>query len=279
MTGDRMIPRSSRIGCYLSDHLSCGIAAVHADDRSLASTMFGPVFSKGRMRSFRFVVTSDDPMPRHFAHFIFDIDNPGFRLAKELLSGLQGRHVPDVTFSSAKAGVDGLVKLAYSRFIKSRLLVPEGTPSRLQLDVEQAPALSNRVHLGRDTDRMGRPVAVVHWNVNDVDLENIRSTSSRWLKKWPGEAMGMPRLIPTHADGSAPKPHDAYHPVGTCMMGTDGESTVDLDLRVRGTHNLFVLSTGVFPSAGTANPTFSMLCLGDRLGDLLSLNTMRVKSA
>jgi choline dehydrogenase-like flavoprotein len=52
-------------------------------------------------------------------------------------------------------------------------------------------------------------------------------------------------------------------------MGTDEEATVDLDLRVRGTQNLYVLSTGVFPSAGTANPTFSMLCLGDMLADKL----------
>ena len=77
-------------------------------------------------------------------------------------------------------------------------------------------------------------------------------------------------MIPIHVGDAQPKPYDAYHPVGTCRLGVDEAATVDLDLRVRGTENLYVLSTGVFPSAGTANPTFSMLCLGDRLADKLA---------
>jgi choline dehydrogenase-like flavoprotein len=44
---------------------------------------------------------------------------------------------------------------------------------------------------------------------------------------------------------------------------------VTRDLLVRGTTNLHVLSTGVFPSAGTANPTFSLLCFGEALATRL----------
>jgi choline dehydrogenase-like flavoprotein len=231
------------------------------------------------MRSFRFIETSDTSNARHFAHFIFHIENAGFQLAKELLSGLQNRHVPAVSLSTARAGVAGLIGLAYSRFVQSRLLIPDHTPSHLQLDVEQVPDVSNRVYLGRETDGSGRPTAIVHWSVNAIDYENVQSVSRRILRNWPAEMDGIPRLVQTHADESAAKPHDAYHPVGTCRMGQDSEATVDLDLRVRGTHNLFVLSTAVFPSAGTANPTFSMLCLGDRLADRLALRPVQVKSA
>jgi choline dehydrogenase-like flavoprotein len=53
-------------------------------------------------------------------------------------------------------------------------------------------------------------------------------------------------------------------------MGSGSEATVDFDLRVNGTANLYVLSTGVLPGAGTANPTFSMFCLGDRLAETLA---------
>ena len=48
-------------------------------------------------------------------------------------------------------------------------------------------------------------------------------------------------------------------------MGKEKESVVDENLKVYGTKNLWVVSTGVLPSAGTANPTFTMLCLADRL--------------
>ena len=61
------------------------------------------------------------------------------------------------------------------------------------------------------------------------------------------------------------KPHDAYHPVGVCRMGTDSEAVVDQNLKVWGIENMWVVSTAVLPSAGTANPTFTMLCLAEAL--------------
>ena len=85
--------------------------------------------------------------------------------------------------------------------------------------------------------------------------------------KWPGLEGGLFDLAPVFANGRGPKPHDAYHPVGTCRLGVDNGAVVDTHLRVHGTDNLWVLSTGVLPSAGTANPTFTMLCLGDELAD------------
>jgi choline dehydrogenase-like flavoprotein len=270
-TGERMFSRSARIGRNLSDHLSCAIAHVHPDDRNQAAILFGPIFSKGRMRSFRFIVRSIEALePRHFSHLIFDIDNAGFRLAKALLSSLQTRALPDLRISSAIEGINGLSKLAYNRFINSRLYIPPHTAANFQMDIEQAPNLTNRVHLGESTDRFGRPVAVVHWQVNEIDYKNIELLSQRLLRRWPDRSLGFPRLVPINIRDTQPKPYDAYHPVGTCRMGSDNEATVDLDLRVRGTRNLYVLSTGVFPSAGTANPTFSMLCLGDALADQLA---------
>lgn len=270
--GERLLPRSAMVGRNLSDHLSCPVAEVQPDDRDTASKMFGPIFSKGRMRSFRFVEGSREPaIPRHFAHFIYDIDNPGFRLAKDLLFSFQSRSLPDTRFGNAVAGIGGLSKLAYHRFVDSALFIPNNTPVHLQLDIEQAPNPENRVHLGSKTDRFGRPMAVIQWQVNPLDHDNIRMMTERILMKWPGRSLGYPRLSPIPAGNARSKPYDAYHPVGTCRMGDDKEASVDLGLRVNGTHNLYVLSTAVLPSAGTANPTFSMLCLGDKLaGELAS---------
>lgn len=270
-TGEQMFSRSARIGRYLSDHLSCAIADVHPEDRKQTATLFGPIFSKGRMRSFRFIEAYAKPfVPRHFAHFIFDIDNAGFRLVKDLLFSLQARALPGFRLSNAIDGINGLSRLAYNRFIKSILFIPEDTPAHLQMDIEQTPNPENRVHLGEKVDRFGRLIAVVHWQVDEIDNKNIQMLSQGLLRKWPDRSLGFPRLVPIHIGDTPPKPYDAYHPVGTCRMGTDKEATVDLELRVRGTENLFVLSTGVFPSAGTANPTFSMLCLGDMLADKLA---------
>jgi choline dehydrogenase len=50
-------------------------------------------------------------------------------------------------------------------------------------------------------------------------------------------------------------------------MGSDDGAAVGLDLRVRGVDRLSVVSTAVLPSAGTANPTFSMLCLAEEFAE------------
>jgi choline dehydrogenase-like flavoprotein len=52
-------------------------------------------------------------------------------------------------------------------------------------------------------------------------------------------------------------------------MGNDAEAVVDHDMKVWNVENLWVSSTGVLPSAGTANPTFSMLCLTHALAKKL----------
>jgi len=270
-TGERMFPRFAAIGDYLSDHLSCTIAEVHAEDRWKAATLFGPVFSRGCMRSFRFIESSTGPpAPRNFAHFIFDIDNVGFRLARDILHGLQSGALPDVRITDVIEGIGGLSHLAYDRYVKSILFIPRDTPAHFQVDMEQVPDAANRVRLGEEIDRYGRPVAVVHWRVSERDREDIRLASQRLVAKWPEHAHGFPRLVPIDIGEAQFKPHDAYHPVGTCRMGTGQGAVAEHRLRVGGTENLYLLSTGLFPTAGTANPTFSMLCLGDALADRLA---------
>jgi choline dehydrogenase-like flavoprotein len=60
-------------------------------------------------------------------------------------------------------------------------------------------------------------------------------------------------------------------------MGKNKESVVDENLKVWGVENLWVVSTGVLPSAGTANPTFTMLCLAERLTEQIIIEGCRVE--
>lgn len=279
-THGRVLHRASKVGWYLSDHLSCPIANVGPDDRIKTARMFGPRFCKGRMRSFRFVDTSTDhPNPRHFAHFLFDIDDEGFTFLKGMLFNMQRRTLRGVGCHEAVGAFKGMSRLAYSRLLRSRLSIPEGTPARLQLDVEQAPNPSNRIQLSHERDCFGRPIATITWRADRVNYDNIAAMTNRLLEKWPGPSNGFPRLTAIWTEGNMPKPYDAYHPVGTCRMGMDAEACVNLDLRVKGTQNLFVLSTGIFPSSGSANPTFSMLCFGELLAQNLAQSNVLRKSA
>jgi choline dehydrogenase-like flavoprotein len=262
---------SSEVGCYLSDHLSMAIADVESADRSVTGRLFRPRFSGPWMRGFRFLESAPTAIaPRGFAHFIFAELGKGFAVAKDILTALQAGRRPTVNaIGLARGGVD-LVRLAFHRYATASLYVPRDTPVHLQLDVEQMPVRANCVRLGTEADRYGRPTAAIRWEVSSTDIENIRTIANRFISSWPSNVGGFPALKGRALDSDASiKPNDAYHPVGTCRLGDDKEAVVDCDLRVYGTQNLWVAGTGTLPSAGTANPTLSALCMTHRLADHL----------
>jgi choline dehydrogenase-like flavoprotein len=266
-----VLPPTAAVGRCLADHLSVPIADVVAPDREATADLFAPRFTGQWMRGFRFL-ESDPPAatPRCFLHFIFDNDNPGFMLAKEVLVAMQGKRSPQVTPRMIARGLDGLIGLAYGRYVRSRLFIPAATPVRLQLDMEQPLRQENAVTLSDRRDAYGRLVPHIHWRVTDEDSQLIATTATRLLQKWP-HGSGMPKLAPRALGTDGTKPHDAYHPVGTCRMGDDPEAVVGRDLRIAGMANAWLASTAVLPGAGTANPTFTLLCLAHKLAhDLCS---------
>jgi choline dehydrogenase-like flavoprotein len=268
-----LLRKSSATGCYLSDHLSMSIADVSPESIGATIKLFAPRFSHGWMRGFRFL-EKEPPIeaPRAFAHFIFDNQNPGFALAKEGLCALQGRRWPKLSVMDVAKGLGGLTRLGYQQLVHSTLYIPCLSPTHLQLDIEQTPLRENRITLSGQLDRYGRRTASIHWRIGEVDIININSTAKRLLDKWSSGKSKLPSLIPRQNDCNTKKPHDAYHPVGTCRMGNHSEAVVDNDLKVWGLENIWVVSTGVLPNAGTANPTFTMLCLAERLVKQISNN-------
>jgi choline dehydrogenase-like flavoprotein len=268
--GHSVLPSSAAVGCYLGDHLSVPIADVVTADRPLVVKAAAPRFTGAWMWGAR-IVERERPTDasRAFLHYIFEITSSGFMLAKEVLQSFQRGRLPAIGWHDGLRGAAGLYGLIHSRLIRSELHIPHGTPIRLQLDLEQCRTRNNCVRLADDTDRYGRRKLVIDWAIRDTDRTQIVATASRILGKWP-VGPGIPRLERRSLETKGLKPHDAYHPVGTCRMGTDPEAVVEHDLRVAGTSNLWVASTAVLPSAGTANPTFTLLCLAHDLGHRLS---------
>lgn len=60
-----------------------------------------------------------------------------------------------------------------------------------------------------------------------------------------------------------------FHPVGTCRLGSDSGSVVDLELRVRGVDGLRVADASVMPSIPTANTNATVLAIAERAADLI----------
>jgi choline dehydrogenase-like flavoprotein len=80
----------------------------------------------------------------------------------------------------------------------------------------------------------------------------------------------LPRGRAEHL-GSIPT---SFHWLGaTRLSATPSDGCVDPDLKYHELENLYVLSTSVFPSASSANPTLTLAALALRLGDHLGHQT------
>jgi choline dehydrogenase-like flavoprotein len=105
--------------------------------------------------------------------------------------------------------------------------------------------------------------ALLHFDHSERDLRTL--AEGRRVREALARELG---LDPARAERSTT---DRGHPAGTCRMATGAaEGVVDRDLRVFGTENLYVSGASVFPAAGTANPTLTVVALTLRLADSLA---------
>jgi len=115
---------------------------------------------------------------------------------------------------------------------------------------------------------------VIDWRVTELDTVALRA----WLEILADELdrAGL-ATVDLDAAPSLKDPMalsgtlvDAGHHMGTTRMAVSArEGVVDRDCRVFGAENLFVVSSSVFPTSGTSNPTLTIVALALRLADRL----------
>jgi choline dehydrogenase-like flavoprotein len=146
-------------------------------------------------------------------------------------------------------------------------LRPTDAPGTAQLEVNvdcelwQSP--DNRVTLDPALrDPFGDPAAHLHLGASDRDHATF--AAARELARGICARAGAKQV--------EEEPHKwSYHHLGTVRMGDDARTSVcDADLRVHGTRNLHVLTSGAFSTPGVSNPTLLIGALAFRLAGTLA---------
>jgi choline dehydrogenase-like flavoprotein len=139
------------------------------------------------------------------------------------------------------------------------------TGFRLVLNLGHDSQREHRITLGRDRDRFGVPLPVLHWRWTGSDAAGLER-----LREWLRDCFASAGFGPLEwARGSTPDPN-AHHHAGTCRMHDDPRAgVVDADGRVHGCENLYVVGGATFPRTGFANPVLTIVAMAVRLADHL----------
>lgn len=146
-----------------------------------------------------------------------------------------------------------------------------GSRYQLYFHGEHAPNFDSRVRLSDKRDALGLPRVVVDLRFAASDAGSVIQTHAvldAWLRcknigrldyfDPPGERMS--RVLRQATDG--------FHQIGlTRMSASPSQGIVDTNCKVHDVHNLFVAGSSVFPTSGSANPTFLAVAMAARLAE------------
>jgi choline dehydrogenase-like flavoprotein len=129
---------------------------------------------------------------------------------------------------------------------------------------EQPPDAESRVTLSRERDRLGISRLVLDWKLGPEVTRSVLELQELLRAGLDRAGIGVLET------GTELQFTDASHHMGTTRMSDDPRTgVVDTDCKIHGLENLYVSGSSVFPSAGHANPTLTIVALALRLAQQL----------
>jgi len=138
--------------------------------------------------------------------------------------------------------------------------------AKVHFSIEPEPDPDSRVSLGEDVDELGMRRSQLDWRIPPTTFRSLHRAFDVVADDLAARGIGrLRRLRPEDEERRI-----GWHHIGTTRMHADPSlGVVDADSKVHGIDNLWVASSSVFPSAGSANPTLTIVALALRLADHL----------
>ena len=158
------------------------------------------------------------------------------------------------------------------RLASKQTLAAGGVPAKsamLLVDLEPAPDPESRILLGDDRDALGLRQVKSAWRHGERERQTATRMATLVAAEFARVGIGRTRFEPWLLDERVPAVDllsGLPHYMGTTRMSDDPrEGVVDRDCAVHGMENLYVAGSSVFPTAGQANPTLTIVALALRL--------------
>lgn len=151
--------------------------------------------------------------------------------------------------------------------------IARGVPPRavaVRMIAEPTPNPSSHVRLDDELDALGQRRALLDWRLVERDSQSARASLRVFAQEIAAAGVGRVRVLFPGGGFESLRTVASHHHMGATRMSVDpGAGVVDPDCRVHGIANLYVAGSSVFPTYGTANPTYTLLALAFRLADHL----------
>ncbi len=274
--------RSEWLGSPFIDHLDCTAGEVKVLDHKRFHQLFDNIYLGGHkyyprirlapelQRSERLVdVVAQFLYRTRFTEHL-EYLKTFLRSIREGSMEVPWREVPE----HAASVLSTSVPLARRYFRDRRSFKPMDAEVSLEFNCEQLPYARSRIELGNETDPLGMRRLRVDWQIDGRELKSMRFFGQFLKHELEVRGLASITLDPRLEDEDPAfrtAIHDGIHQMGVARIGlTPDQGFVDADLKVFGTHNLYLAGAAVFPSTGYANPTFTAIALALRLSDHLS---------
>lgn len=271
---------SDALGRHFNDHFGLEVATVRPIDRRMTNAALADRWILGPNRHLHFELRPEVQQTGRIAstYFDFGVEVPyqsALTQARQAVRAARERRVGAALRSAFAAMTDLplLVNTLVWRYRNKLKYWP--TDARLKIWIEQLPHPENRVVLSDSVDTLGLPLLRFEFHRTDDEERALRVTVSRIRAFWDRHFGSLARLEWDAAvDRTGGRLIDLSvelaHPAGSTRMGLDpATSVVDPWLRVHRVPNLSVASSSVFPSSGSANPTFTIMQLAMRAADAI----------
>jgi choline dehydrogenase-like flavoprotein len=139
----------------------------------------------------------------------------------------------------------------------------------IHLQTEAVPNPESRITLSDSRDSLGLRQLCVDWRLLPQDLDGWKRWHAVIARGLKAHGFRLRDIhLETDEDGWPVFLPISKHHMGTTRMSSDPRNgVVDGDCRVHGVRNLYVAGSSVFPTAGMANPTMTIVALAVRLAD------------